>query len=209
MIGPNSYDSRDYGAAVSELHWAIDATSMVMPVVDNSALASQGGSSVVPATSEEEWATRDKGYPGDVYRVKLMVAGGYRAICWKKESSGTEDDKKEAMASGKYYLTGPFNNWDFTRMEASEKTPGLFFLKVPAGIFRSIDFQVVRNKDFDQIFVPPEPTGPAPSASETQAVRDPTGAHNYWQIACSPMETFQVEFTRTSENGGSLSWVLV
>jgi polyketide synthase-associated protein len=195
VSGPEELD------VVFDMLWQIDARTT--SAVYTPAPVSDGGdtSALVSEEAVIEVSTRDTGAPGDQYKVKLEVAGKYRAVSWKKVFSGGESDQKAAFSSGTYYVTGTFNGYDMTPMEASEKTPGLFTLEVSLGMRKTCEFYVVRNMDFDQTFNPPV-NG---ASSGTEVLLESGGSSNFWRISGNANDKFLVEFARTAD-GMKVSW---
>lgn len=157
------------------------------------------------------WA-RDAGVPGDEYEVKLLISGKYRALTWKRlapESGRALSGSRVlplATVAGKYYVTGSMNGWGFVEMTASREVPGLFFADV-GPIRGSADFQIIRNKDEQQVFYPVK----AGSESGVDGVLGPDFADQRlsWRVSATYGSYVRIEFRRTvtgSSDERSLSW---
>jgi polyketide synthase-associated protein len=188
--GPNVMDD------VLALNWLIDARSTTVMA----AAAPAAGDTALVSTEEViEVSSRDRGSPGDQYKVKLVVTGKYRAVSWKKCASATEEDVKAAYASGTYYFTGTTNGWGMTPMESGPA--GTFTVQVSLGTRKNCEFYIVRNMDFDQTFSPSFPG----AGMDSDAVLETGGGNNYWNISGSMGDKFQVTFTRTIDTM-KVSW---
>eukprot|EP00933_Yihiella_yeosuensis_P033938 TRINITY_DN27528_c0_g1_i1.p1 TRINITY_DN27528_c0_g1~~TRINITY_DN27528_c0_g1_i1.p1 ORF type:complete len:1048 (-),score=162.23 TRINITY_DN27528_c0_g1_i1:128-2983(-) len=104
---------------------------------------------------------RDQGSPGDQYEVKLMVSGKYRAVTWSKVQDHSQlvngiPNSMPTSALGSYYVSASWNGWTLDEMIPSEEEPGVYSLKVGPLRNATGEFRIIRNKDFDQVFYPPE-----------------------------------------------------
>mmetsp|Transcript_59163 Transcript_59163/g.190297 ORF Transcript_59163/g.190297 Transcript_59163/m.190297 type:complete len:653 (+) Transcript_59163:2-1960(+) len=188
------------------LQWMIDGREMTYSPMALSLTDGEGEEGAAPRSTEIfTYPTRDKGKPGDQYEVSLLTAGKYRAVTWKKVKSDTEIDA--ALLAGSYYIVGSWNDWTFVEMEPSAETPGLFTAEVqlrrPGG-----EFQIFRNKDWDQMFYPATSTGG--SSDEVLGPEAVAGAAT-WRLKGSTGDVFKVEFQRRLEAGKDvrkISWIL-
>jgi len=170
-----------------------------------------------PEPEYVEVGTRDKGRPGDQYEVKLLVAGKYRAVSWKKVKCVDEDEvdvNKDSELIGSYYITGSCNAWSFSKMSSDPKTPTVHFIEVKCKE-AGFDFQIVRNKDWDQRFCPPHSSIRQKSWHEFEAdgpyLADGGHGRN-WCVSAKIGDTVRVEFQRSIENGQDIrqiSWRIV
>jgi len=180
------------------LSWMIDGrTTLHHAVVDKPAEGADAGA-IVKVPERVPVPTRDRGFPGEQYEVKLLVAGKYRAVSWRKLGS-IADASLAALIRGKYYVAGSFNNYDFQEMTASQTEEGLYTAEVEQGLDNG-EFQIVRNKDWEQAFFPGDAglvEGPHVS---TESVFRLGGLNN----------AFIIEFHRTFDQEGSdtkkVSW---
>jgi len=164
------------------------------------------------------WA-RDVGSPGDQYEVKLMISGKYRAVTWKRLP--TDPKLSTVMVSGlaqlppaaigRYYVTGSMNGWGFTEMTPSSEIPGLFVVEV--GPLRgATDFQIIRNKDEQQVFFPVLAGVSTGSVSNEVLGPEFEERRRSWRINGTFGEKVRIEFQRTFVNGQdvkTISWQLV
>mmetsp|Transcript_44708 Transcript_44708/g.83384 ORF Transcript_44708/g.83384 Transcript_44708/m.83384 type:complete len:1060 (-) Transcript_44708:36-3215(-) len=151
---------------------------------------------------DEEWKEvddPDTGLPGDTYLIKLKVTGKWRTVVWEKQKSVPG----KAVPRGHYYLVGDFNEWTLEEMHPEPEKPGVFSLDVCL-LVRGGRFQIVRNKDLEQVFYPAagDEAGPVEGPSE--------GAYTpEWNLRGKPGEVFRIEFSRQFEDGADtkeVSW---
>mmetsp|Transcript_102686 Transcript_102686/g.290734 ORF Transcript_102686/g.290734 Transcript_102686/m.290734 type:complete len:1037 (-) Transcript_102686:220-3330(-) len=201
VVGP--YDS----VASSGLTWMIDgrvslypyeAEPYAQPGEGAEALAIENSVDYVPV------ATRDKGNPGDQYKVTLAVAGKYRAVSWKKVYAvGDETEMlSDPAVQGDYYISSTAGRWGLDKMVASAGVPGLYTLDVGPITATTCEFQVFRNKDWGQCIYPPTLTVGASAEAEQEACGpDAGGQGKHWCLKGRFGDVFTVEFQRTFENG--------
>jgi len=172
----------------SDCRWRIDGREAWAPE-DEGAAGSRGPRAAGPP--------RDAGRPGDQYEVRLLVAGKYRAVTWRKVK--TAQPITQEMLGGAYYVVGTFNDYSFQAMTASAEVPGLYTFEVgplPSG---GGSFQICRNQDWDQMFYPSSASGErgcevhGPDDSSTSLA---------WQLTPASSERgFRIQFSRTLEEG--------
>merc|ERR1712113_993403 len=97
---------------------------------------------------------------------------------------------------GKYYLTGPVNDWDLEEMEPDPSNPGSFHKTVTLSHDGGF-FQIVRNMDWNQMIYPSECYGDSDVLGEGP---DDMGADLYWQIGGKQGQEFLIEFQRIVES---------
>jgi len=135
--------------------------------------------------------------PGDQYRVLLRVTGKWRMVSWDKVTSISED----ALATytpGTYYVAGSWKRWALEEMTQDPSIPGLY--KIEVRLMSDIgDFQIVRDKDWSQVFFP-NPyyagDGDAEILGPDTVVEGQT-----WCIDGRPGDKVTISFQRTYEGG--------
>mmetsp|Transcript_70225 Transcript_70225/g.227363 ORF Transcript_70225/g.227363 Transcript_70225/m.227363 type:complete len:355 (+) Transcript_70225:1431-2495(+) len=151
---------------------------------------------------------RDVGRPGDLYEVRLQIKGKWKAVVWDRigsSDSGVAD-------AGTYYLVASWQDWEPVPMEKSASTAGLYTLDVTlvGGRFdRHVRgaFQVVRNKDPYQTFVPGSGKAAVGKEDLVSGPGEDTGL--CWQIEGEPGEAFRIEFHRTvdeKDDAKTVTW---
>lgn len=184
--------------------WKIDGRDPSYPVDASLALEDSTGVGL----DRRQFAYRDTGKPGDQYEVQLLIAGKYQAVTWRKTKSAEAAQITEKMVAGSYYIVGSFNDWTFQEMEPSADVPGLYTAEVGPLPRRGGEFQISRNKDWDQMF---HPTSSFGASGEEVIGPDDTSTGLNWCLRPPTYHTdvFKVEFRRTLEQGKdvrSLTW---
>lgn len=204
------------------LRWTIDGRTMLWDnATGRSTLGqlSDGPSTGKPqdalqVANVEEYplaSARDVGRPGDQYEVKLLVAGKYRAVSWSKiRSVEGVPDSLRPMVDGRYYVAGAWNNWDFQEMTLSSTGSGLYTAVVSQG-FRSGEFMIVRNKDWEQAFYPAAGMRMSSTQLDADDILGPQSASGelVWRLGGRSTDEFEIQFQRTFEQGKDLkriSW---
>jgi len=180
--------------------WLIDGRSSWNAFEAQQANGAESGSA--DGLAWFEVGSRDKGAPGQQYQVKLLISGKYRVVTWDKvEQVQIEDRTTATCIEGKYYITGSFNDWDLQEMSRGDK-PGHFIAEVGPLKEAGGQFQIVRNKDWEQVFYPSDGGfsiwGP-----------DDQGYGYNWCLNGTVGNMFRVHFERTWEDGEdmrSISW---
>jgi len=156
------------------------------------------GAIVAAETDAIMVGTTETGMPGDQFRVTLSVNGKWRMVSWEK-LPGTKE-----YPEGTYYLYGSWSDWALQEMTKSDSTPGLYTMEVE--LLRGIgEFQVVRDKDWGQVFYP------NPEAGEAETVLGPDEYAGFltWSLSGKPGDKFNIQFQRTIEDGKekkSVTW---
>ena len=178
------------------------------------------GQAALPA-GEGQDASRagpvDRGWVGAQYRVRLRVAGKYRMVDWERVSGKAEEAEltvalaaAEALPRSLYYVTADWNLWGFEPMaqgeaeaEAEAGTRAALFrydvrLSRPRG-----EFQILRNRDFDQVIYPLEAGAPD---GDAQNVGGPDEDSNglAWELEGRPGDAFRIELRQAVEAGVSV-----
>merc|ERR1712224_1066684 len=75
-------------------------------------------------------STADDGKPGDRYKVRLQLLGKWRTVNWTKLDAPAGADIAPAIANGKYYIVGNWNEWQFEEMKQVSETTFSFSAKL-------------------------------------------------------------------------------
>lgn len=179
-----------------------DATRVLHPGYVS---AGSGGSVVGPVEDPQGGCWTIEGTPGDQYCVNLHVAGKYRTLTWYKIGFSEEDAKM--AAGGTYWLSGSWNKFKLMEMTPDPENPGVYSAEVKL-LSDSSKFQIVRDQDWSQVFIPPP--GAAPDAQDCFGPTD--AVDQYWSITGKAGAVFKIVFKRTVELGvdqKSISWTQV
>uniref|UniRef100_A0A7S4PZ26 Ketosynthase family 3 (KS3) domain-containing protein n=1 Tax=Alexandrium monilatum TaxID=311494 RepID=A0A7S4PZ26_9DINO len=140
----------------------------------------------------------DAGRPGDRYRVKLRVAGKWRVVTWdKEEQAAALDNPRPARCVGKYYIVSSWNRWDYEELQPDPSINGLYRIEVSLH-WGMGDFQIVRNRDLQQVL---HPAGACAPADGDVLGPDEDGEGLHWRIQGSAGDSFRIEFQRTLADG--------
>jgi hypothetical protein len=165
---------------------------------------------------EEEWygdELTEVGNPGDQYRVHLYIAGKWRAVTWEKVvSAPLEDLGRLAVAhtTAKYYVTGDFNDWTLQEMVRDYNVPGLFSLEVTLK-WTGGEFQIVKDKDWFQVFYPSVAKAGLQSPGDVKGPDDES-YNRSWYLEGKPGGVAKIEFQRVLELGEDIrkvSWMWI
>lgn len=149
---------------------------------------------------------------GDKYKVHLEIAGKWKALSWyplpdcanSVEAACAEDPSLE----GTYQVVGDFNNWTFQEIVKTETdgcTRRTSFRLLSAGS----RLQVVRNKDWAQVF---HPDGPRAGVPGVILGPDSADQEASWWVDGQAGDTVEVEFLRNVREGRdekTLCWRIV
>jgi len=155
--------------------------------------------SVYPKAERAAYEILDEGLtgrPGDKYRVRLHVAGRWRAVDWEKVAS-SEEERAAYADDGRYYVVSSWNDWEFTQaMTADPSAPGRYTAEVKASGPGA--FQVVRNQDWNQTFFPVDGGVAGPEYWQPHS----------WRPSCSKGDAVLVELFRSKADPGDIkvSW---
>merc|ERR1712232_471770 len=142
------------------LTWTIDGRVMQYGYQRMPDPQSEEGSEALAAIQDQidyvPVSTRDTGNPGDQYKVTLAIAGKYRAVSWKKVYAVADENEMllEPSVQGSYYISSSSNRWGLDKMTASTDVVGLHTFDVGPLRTNNLDFQIFRNKDWDQCIYP-------------------------------------------------------
>ncbi|CAK9113084.1 unnamed protein product [Durusdinium trenchii] len=140
-----------------------------------------------------------EGQPGDKYRIRLYVQGGYKRLEWSK-AKGTDAVAPlgEKRFKHKFSVIGDHSHWFFNDMQEVET--GVYAAEVQ--ILKSpSNFQIYRDRDFDQGFYPDE--------DDNILGPDDRGQGYYWKLNGEVGDVFRITFhrrVRRGEDKRSISW---
>lgn len=188
----------------SGFKWIIDGRSVFVPVESGDpegAIEDQASAGAVQ--SLQEISGRDKGKPGDRYLVTLSVKGKWRMVTWEKVYAVA--DPAESLApelAGSYcvVLFTSGNEWTFHEMKKSTSRGRNSVTVGPFETSGTSEFQIIRNKDWDQTFYPTEAyEGGEPGA----AAEGPEEWHSCygltWILEHNKGDAFKIDFQRVLE----------
>jgi len=152
----------------------------------------------------------DRGLIGAKYRVRLHIAGKYRMVDWERLSGKPEDkadaapalQAAQALPPSSYCVSADWNGWGFQEMTSVPQADGsgsAFELEVqllrPGG-----EFQIVRNRDWHQVFYPHEELS---SCGDPKSVGGPDDESDgrTWFLDGKPGDVFRIELRRSNEQG--------
>jgi polyketide synthase-associated protein len=156
--------------------WKIDARVFLVSLRDGSNVTETelamlpvgGGRPDSEALQDAKYFESTSGI-GDRYRVKLTIQDKWRVVTWQwldgpghgAVSRALEDSEKRLAplvrspaVIGKYYIRGGFNCWTLEEMALTEEETGLYTFEVRIMRNSDVTFQIVRNKDQNQVFHP-------------------------------------------------------
>mmetsp|Transcript_131790 Transcript_131790/g.328657 ORF Transcript_131790/g.328657 Transcript_131790/m.328657 type:complete len:1027 (+) Transcript_131790:74-3154(+) len=144
------------------------------------------------------------GEPGEQYIVRLEVAGRWRMVTWEKVATRALQAvaaRSSAIGSrSRYFVATSWSGWELEEMTADSATPGLYSIDVILDAYGGGEFQIVRDRDWDQAFYPPY-TGVQDGSSAAVLGPDDSGMDIGWLIKGYKGDAFRIEFQRTLESG--------
>lgn len=192
------------GETANGLNWIIDGRGSIKETWVPAAKAIENNTTVSLRRDTDQlgnefvlqqriFPTADNGKPGDRYRVRLQMLGKWRMVNWKKVESlaiSTRSDRSVPSEAGKYFIVGSWNDWSFQEMFMDEE--GKFSLTFK--LYRhGGEFQIVRDRDWFQVFYPATPDG----TGEEYIVGPRDGGHGLnWFVDGKPGETYRIVFER-------------
>nr|AQS99169.1 type I polyketide synthase [Gambierdiscus excentricus] len=152
---------------------------------------------------------RDLGMPGDLYKIKLQLAGKWKTVTWDKISGTGAVDK------GSYYFVASWNDWELQQMEVEVSSPNTYFIEVtlPGSRFARYirgEFLIVRNKDWNQTFFPADTLAAVAKNDRVGGPGKEDGIN--WQLQGEPGEAFRIEFQRAvagEEDTKKVNWTKI
>ncbi|CAE7941746.1 unnamed protein product [Symbiodinium sp. KB8] len=147
-----------------------------------------------------------EGNPGDKYRIRLHVQGQYKRLEWcKARGADAVAPLGRRRFAHKFAIIGDHSYWTFEDMQEEEK--GVFTAEVRI-LKETSNFQIYRDRDFEQGFYPaPEATGGG-SDQEIQGP-DELGQGLNWVVKGKVGDVFKITFlrqVRRSQDKRSISW---
>jgi len=169
------------------------------------------------ASRTVEVGTVDRGLIGARYKVRLHIAGKYRLVDWERLSGKPEDDDLPAalaalrtLTRSAYFITGDFNGWGFSEMiqePSGDGTPARFVFEVQL-LRVGGEFQIVRNRDWDQAIYPLQEMA---GCEDPSAVGGPDDDSNgrAWFLNGEPGDSYRIELRiaiNTGRGEREVSW---
>jgi len=146
--------------------------------------------------------TADTGKPGDQYRVHLHVKGKWRTVTWERLVPAIGEGPVAAVPpQGRYYICGDWSDWDLEEMSQGS-TPGAFYMDIEMGM-KSHEFTIVRNKDWNQMIYPLQPTSVGDGNVDVRGPDD-LGEGHHWHITGERGSHVRVEFQRTVDDDSDI-----
>nr|AQS99224.1 type I polyketide synthase [Gambierdiscus polynesiensis] len=137
------------------------------------------------------------GQPGDQYRVLLRISGRWRMLTWEKVTS-ISIETLPTWSTGTYFVTGSWNRWEPEQMKADPSTPGHYLLEVR--MTQDIgDFQILRDRDWCQVFFP----NPYSGSGDSEEILGPdtvVDGGQTWCIDGKAGDRFTIQFQRVVEH---------
>jgi len=147
-----------------------------------------------------------EGNPGDKYRIRLHVQGQYRRLEWfKARGADAVAPLGRRRFAHKFAIIGDHSYWTFEDMQEEEK--GVFAAEVRI-LKESSNFQIYRDRDFEQGFYPAPEATAGGSDQEIQGP-DELGQGSNWVVKGKVGDVFKITFRRQVRRGQdkrSISW---
>merc|ERR550532_314521 len=114
-------------------------------------------------------------------------------VTWEKLGTTSSE-----IPTGSYYVAGDWTGYQLEEMKADSSAPNTFKLEVKLTYGGGI-FQIVRDRDWSQIFYP----NPDMGAAAADKVLGPDDLiYGYgWNLDGKPGDKFSIQFTRSPEDG--------
>mmetsp|Transcript_17101 Transcript_17101/g.54772 ORF Transcript_17101/g.54772 Transcript_17101/m.54772 type:complete len:1163 (-) Transcript_17101:214-3702(-) len=185
----------DHG--VRGLNWRITGTAgYLAPVPGLQSIEGGSEASAGPDLKVVSVGTSDRGEVGDQYRVHLQVAGKYRSVSWEKLGSVGPSD----VPVGEYYITSSWNGWALEKLSQDGDTWSQEVHLLRDGG----EFQIVRNKDWGQVFCSDQPY--SESSSSCTGPQDIATARGYtWYLNGQAGDVYKISFERRADEK-KISW---
>jgi len=141
--------------------------------------------------TEAEAFQEEEGQPGDQYRVVLHVSGRWRMVTWERMNMRSS----VPVPTGTYYVACSWDDWELRELQQDPSDPSRFSTEVRMMVDVG-EFQVLRNRDWNQVFYPNPYT-------ETNDVLGPDdgGEGRTWCIDGRAGDRFSIEFRRSFKDG--------
>nr|AQS99256.1 type I polyketide synthase [Gambierdiscus excentricus] len=151
----------------------------------------------------EDEESLDVGKPGDLYRVRLKIAGRWAMVTWERRTSNlplTLTGRLAKSVEPCYHIVGSWDDWslnEVNRMAPDPIEPGMFHAQVTLER-DGAEFQIVRNMDWMQVMYPSQP-----SAEGDVPVRGPDDEciGMNWALTGRAGDVFEVRLRRQWRNG--------
>jgi hypothetical protein len=175
--------------------WMLDGRPLSMWKNSGAPALTNGGGE--GGWDQVEVETPDTGSVGDKYRIRLRLSGKFRTVDWEKLEEKAE---LAEIPKGQYYVVGSWNDLDFEEMICEDAAKGIFSLEVQMPSDADVNFAIVRNKDWMQVFHPPafsnqDALGPDPMQMTSGT----------WSLRGKAGDVFKITFVRQIESLGAVS----
>jgi len=193
VLGPNEGTSQDFC-------WCIDGRF-------------EGGYDALEgevASTADASGTQEKRTSGNQFRVILHVTGKWRTVTWQAvepERAADADMGTPAREDSIYYVSGNWNNWMLQEMTADGSALGIFHYDAKM-LRRGGEFQIIRDKDWNQVIYPATPKCRADSDAPAQGPSSDGHGLN-WFLNGSPRDIFRIRLACTMAAGKfvrNVSW---
>jgi len=191
--------------------WHIEGRTaqLAEPSYGAASLADAGGDGAAAGGELVDVGTLDRGLIGARYRIRLRVVGKYRLVDWERLTGKPQDsdlqtalESATALPQSSYLVTGDFNGWGFQEMTAvpSEQSGEARFsldlqLDRDGG-----EFQIVRNRDWDQVLYPFEEWAGCQDPSAVGGPDDESYGRT-WFLDGRAGDRFRIELQRSRPGG--------
>jgi len=189
--------------------WLVEGRTESVPIEGSEAATALGDGTEVSASDKlalQEVGGVDRALIGARYRVRLYATGKYRTVDWERLTGRPEDEAQKAVVAeaakvlppSSYCISADWNGWGFEPMTETD-TPGVYALDVHL-IRLGGHFQIVRNRDLEQVFYPRSGGGLGSEPSSVCGPDDQDEGRS-WYLNGRRRNTFRIEFSRVNENG--------
>lgn len=140
--------------------------------------------------------------PGDRYEVQLLVSGKYRTVTWEPLGPSPLGFK-----AGRYFLAASWSDWQPRMMLPVKDASGALVYTLEVRIRKNGGcFQIVRNKDWDQILYPKKAYAEDGDSCPVMGP-DESGAKQAWQLKGSAGDVvkFQLRLEPRSEDWATVN----
>ncbi|OLP82529.1 Phthiocerol synthesis polyketide synthase type I PpsD [Symbiodinium microadriaticum] len=160
------------------------------------AITASAGATAVATPEPLTFTNEDEGLPGQLYRIRLHIAGKWRTVTWAKAKEAPQGLLALKGPEAKYYVAGSWNNYRFEEMTAVSDGTYTCEVSLSSGPNR---FQITRNGDWHQAIFPV-----SPNAGPTVEIEGPSDRKDrHWLVSATAGEKLKITFQRTIDASGS------
>jgi len=160
------------------------------------AITASAGATALATPEPLTFTNEDEGLPGQLYRIRLHIAGKWRTVTWAKAKEAPQGLLALKGPEAKYYVAGSWNNYRFEEMTAVSDGTYTCEVSLSSGPNR---FQITRNGDWHQAIFPV-----SPNAGPTVEIEGPSdGKDRHWLVSATAGEKLKITFQRTIDASGS------